>query len=63
VFTTSRHWSLSWARWIRSTPSHPIALRPILILSSYLRLCLWRSLPPSFSDNIFYAFLTSPMRE
>jgi hypothetical protein len=22
VFTTARHWSLSWARWIQSTPSH-----------------------------------------
>jgi hypothetical protein len=23
VFTTARHWSLSWARWIQSTPSQP----------------------------------------
>jgi hypothetical protein len=26
VFTRARHWSLSWARWIQSTPSHPISL-------------------------------------
>jgi len=23
LFTTARHLSLSWARWIQSTPSHP----------------------------------------
>jgi len=23
VFTAARHWSLSWARWIQSTISHP----------------------------------------
>jgi hypothetical protein len=32
------HWSLSWARWIQSTPSKPTSLRSILILSSHLRL-------------------------
>jgi len=26
VFTTARHWSLSWARWIQSTPSHLISI-------------------------------------
>jgi len=26
VFTTVHDQSLSWARWIRSTPSHPISL-------------------------------------
>jgi hypothetical protein len=30
VFTGARYWSLSWARWIQSTPSHPISLRSIL---------------------------------
>jgi hypothetical protein len=29
VFTTARHWSLSWSRWIQSTNSHPISLRSI----------------------------------
>jgi len=26
VFTRARHWYPSWARWILSTPSHPISL-------------------------------------
>jgi len=26
VFTGGRHWSLFWARCIKSTPSHPISL-------------------------------------
>jgi hypothetical protein len=38
VFTTACHWFLSWARYIQSTPSLPISLRSILILSSHLRL-------------------------
>jgi hypothetical protein len=40
VFTRTRHWSLSWATWIQFTPSHPIYLRSILILSSHVRLRL-----------------------
>jgi hypothetical protein len=36
VFTRTRHWYLSWARWIQSTTSHRITVRCILILSSYL---------------------------
>jgi len=40
VFTTAWHWSLSWARCIQSTPSHPTSLRSILILSSHLRIGL-----------------------
>jgi hypothetical protein len=31
-----RHRSLSWARWIQSTLFHPVSLRLILILSSYI---------------------------
>jgi hypothetical protein len=27
----ARHWPLSWARWIQSTPPHPISPRSILI--------------------------------
>jgi hypothetical protein len=38
VFTRALHWSLSWARSIQSTPSHPISLRSILILSTHVRL-------------------------
>jgi hypothetical protein len=40
VFTRARHGSLSWARCIQSTPSHPVFIRSILILSSHLRLDL-----------------------
>jgi len=40
VFTTVRHWSLSWARWIPSTPPHPISLRSLLTLSPHLRIGL-----------------------
>ena len=31
---------MSWARWIQSTPSHPVSLRSILVLSYHLRLGL-----------------------
>jgi len=34
------HWSLSWASRIQFTSSHPISLRFILILSSYLHIGL-----------------------
>jgi hypothetical protein len=47
VFTTARHWSLFWARWIQSTISHPITLRLILILSFHLCLYLPSGLFPS----------------
>jgi hypothetical protein len=36
VFTRARHWSLSWDSWMQSTPSIPISLRSILILSSHI---------------------------
>jgi hypothetical protein len=63
VFTTALHWSLSWARVIQSTPSHPISLRSILILSTHLRLGLPSGLLPSgFPSNILFAFLFSPTR-
>jgi hypothetical protein len=63
MFTRARHWSLFWARWLQSTPSHTISLRSILILSSHLRLGLPSGLVPScFPTKISRAFLTSPMR-
>jgi hypothetical protein len=56
VFRTARHWSLSWVRWIQSTPSHPTSLRSILI-SSHLRLGLRLGVfPSSFMPKILYKF-------
>jgi len=37
-FTTDHNLSLPWGRCIQSTPTHPISLRFILILSSHLHL-------------------------
>jgi hypothetical protein len=55
--------SLSWAISIQSRPSHPISLRSISILSTYLRLRLTGGLFPSgFPTNILYAFLFFPIR-
>jgi hypothetical protein len=54
VFTRALHWSLSWARSIQSIPSHPISLRPILILSTHLHL------HSGIPTNILCAFLFSP---
>jgi hypothetical protein len=47
VFTRVLQCFLSWARSIQSIPPHPIPLRSILVLSSYLRLDLPRGLLPS----------------
>jgi hypothetical protein len=56
AFTRALHWSLS-------IPSHPISLRAILILSTYLCLGLPSCLFPSgFPTNILYAFFFSPIR-
>jgi len=37
VFTRAYHWSLFWARIMQSTPSHPISLRSIPVLSSHFK--------------------------
>jgi hypothetical protein len=51
------------SRSIQSIPSHPISLRSILILSTYLHLGFPSGLFPSgFPTNIIYAFLFSPIR-
>jgi len=56
VFTRTRHWSVHWSRRINSTPSRPISLTSILILSSHLRLGLPRGLfPTGFPTKILYA--------
>jgi hypothetical protein len=55
-------WTLSWATWIQSTPSYPISVRSILILSSYLCLYLPSGLFLScFPIIILYAFFLFPM--
>jgi hypothetical protein len=38
VFTQARHWTLSWVSWIQFAPSIPVSIRPILMISSHLRL-------------------------
>jgi hypothetical protein len=38
MFTIGLHWALFGARWFQSVTPHPISLRSILILSTYLRL-------------------------
>jgi hypothetical protein len=61
-FTKVNHWSLSWARWIQSIPSHLISLKSILIFTSHLWLGLPSGFYPSgFPTKILYAFLISPM--
>jgi hypothetical protein len=57
VFTGACHWNLSWARWIQSTPFHPISLGSIQ-MSSHLRLGLRHGLFLSgFATKILYTFI------
>jgi hypothetical protein len=51
VFTTSRHWSLSWARWMQSIPPYPFSLISCIRLSS----CLF---PSGFPTESLRARLT-----
>jgi hypothetical protein len=63
MFTRARHWFLYWARCIQSKISHPVSLRSILILSSYLLLSLSSGLFPSgISTTILYALFISSKR-
>jgi len=63
IFIRARHWSIIWAKYIQSTPCHPISLWSILILFFYLRLrlpsCLFSS---GFPTNILCTFFISPTR-
>jgi hypothetical protein len=59
IFTRVCPWSLSLARCIHVTPSHPLSLRCILILSSHIQLGVLSSLFPSgFTARILYAFVS-----
>jgi hypothetical protein len=63
VITIALHWSLFWARRIKSISSHSIYIIFVLILSSHLRLDLPNGLfLLGFPNVIFYAFIFSPMR-
>jgi hypothetical protein len=58
VLIAARHWSLSWTRWIQSTPSQPSSLTPTLIWPFHLHLGLSSGLFPSrFPNKILFASL------
>ena len=59
-FTRARHLSLFWARSIQSMRPHPTSWRPILILSSHLRLNLPSCLFPQVSQPILCMHLSPP---
>jgi hypothetical protein len=63
AFTSARHLSISWVRWVQSMPPHPTAWTYILILSYHVRLGLPSSLfPAGFPTKIMYELLLSPVR-
>jgi hypothetical protein len=57
IFMTARHWSLSWAILILSTPSHPFSLRCVLILSPSISRSSELSLYYDLPTKMLYAFL------
>jgi len=63
AFQTARNLSLSGATLIQPTPSKPISLEYILILSFHLSLGLPSdSFPSGFPTKILYVFVFSPTR-
>ena len=62
ALTSVRQLSLSWASPIQSTYPHPTSWRPIIILSTHLRLGLPSGLFPSgFPTKTLYTALSSPI--
>jgi hypothetical protein len=58
VFINARNLSLTWAKLVEFIPTHTIPLLSILILSSYLHLCLPSGLFPSvFPTQTQYAVI------
>lgn len=49
-------WPLNWARWIQSTLSHPISLKPIVIWSSHHAGLLNGFFPSGFSHKLLHVF-------
>jgi hypothetical protein len=56
VFTTFRHFLITWARWIQSTPLYAASSTFILILSSYRQIFPKWAPPFRFSDPVLYIF-------
>jgi hypothetical protein len=62
VFARTHHQCLSCPRWIQSTPSNPVFLISILLVSCHLCPGLHSGLSPSsLPIKILYAFFKSPM--
>jgi hypothetical protein len=62
MFIRACHWSISWARCIQSTPSHPISLKSTPILSSHLCPRPYQVVSSLYIfTQILYVFLISPM--
>jgi hypothetical protein len=61
MFTWAYSSFISWAKWIQSTPYHPLSLSLILILSSYLGLDqLSGFFPLGFLIKILYLYFFVP---
>lgn len=60
--TRATHWTLTQARWILSTPLHPVSSWSILVLPSHICPSLASDLFPSaLLTKILFAFLISPI--
>jgi hypothetical protein len=61
VITRPSHWTLPWATWIQFTPSQPISLRFILILSSHLHIGITSDhFPSDFQQKVCMHFVLLP---